>query len=76
MDISFDEAAFGCEKEISLTVMEAELHVEEAVPNRGVLLRHANTVMVQDRFRLNRVPRLVQFVNIKTCDVCMEKDKI
>ncbi|MFZ5987114.1 MAG: molecular chaperone DnaJ [Bacillota bacterium] len=76
MEISFEEAAFGIEKEISINRMEVCPKCEGAGSKPGhqpTTCQHCNgTGQIQYK---QRTP-FGQFVNIKTCDVCHGEGKI
>lgn len=76
MEIDFEEAAFGVEKEISISRMEScpTCHGTGAKPGtEPVTCRHCNgTGQVQYK----QSTPFGQFVNIKTCDVCHGEGKI
>ncbi|WP_010247851.1 molecular chaperone DnaJ [Acetivibrio cellulolyticus] len=76
VDISFEEAAFGVEKEISINRMEVCEKCEGSGAKPGTqpsTCQHCNgTGQIQYK---QRTP-FGQFVNIKTCDVCHGEGKV
>jgi len=76
VEISFEEAAFGVEKEISIHRMEVCDKCEGSGAKPGtepVTCQHCNgTGQIQYK---QRTP-FGQFVNIKTCDVCHGEGKV
>lgn len=76
LEISFEEAAFGVEKEISVNRMEtcSNCHGTGARPGtEPVTCKHCNgTGQVQYK----QSTPFGQFVNIRTCDVCRGEGKV
>lgn len=76
MEISFENAAFGVEKEISINRMEAcgTCHGSGAKPGTNpTTCQHCNG-SGQVQYKQNTP--FGQFVNVKTCDVCHGEGKI
>jgi len=70
LSISFDEAAFGVEKEISISRHEkcGECHGSGATP--GTSQKNCSKCNGSGEVRYAQRTPLGQFVNVKTCDVC------
>ena len=70
LSISFDEAAFGVEKEISISRHEkcGECHGSGATP--GTSQKTCSKCNGSGEVRYAQRTPLGQFVNVKTCDVC------
>jgi molecular chaperone DnaJ len=76
MEISFEEAAFGAEKEISITRLQncSECHGSGAKPGTSAqTCMHCNG---SGQVRYSQSTPFGQFVNVKTCDACRGEGKI
>lgn len=76
MDISFDEAAFGCEKEISLNRMESCTTCGGSGSKQGSSSSTCKHCNGSGQVQFKQSTPFGQFVNIKTCDVCRGEGKI
>jgi molecular chaperone DnaJ len=76
MEITFEEAAFGCEKEITLNRMENCPTCSGTGAKSGTspsTCKHCNG---SGQIQYKQSTPFGQFVNVKTCDVCRGEGKI
>lgn len=76
MEISFDEAAFGCEKEISLNRMENCSTCGGSGSKKGSSSSTCKHCNGSGQVQFKQSTPFGQFVNIKTCDVCKGEGKV
>jgi molecular chaperone DnaJ len=76
MEISFDEAAFGCEKEIALNRMENCTTCGGSGAKKGSSSSTCKHCNGSGQVQVKQSTPFGQFVNVKTCDVCKGEGKI
>ena len=76
VDISFEEAAFGTEKEISLNRMEVCQTCQGSGTSREPVLKHVSIVVVQGRYSTVKVHLLDILLMLKHVTCVEEKGKL
>ncbi|NLD49351.1 MAG: molecular chaperone DnaJ [Clostridiaceae bacterium] len=76
MEIGFEEAAFGIEKEISINRMEVCTKCEGSGSKPGNQPLTCQTCNGTGQIQYKQRTPFGQFVNIKTCDVCHGEGKV
>jgi len=76
VDISFEEAAFGCEREISMNRMESCPTCNGSGSKQGSSTSSCKHCNGSGQVQYKQSTPFGQFVNVKTCDVCRGEGKI